>query len=441
MNNLAVNVSTNSLEASGAMPSILSEKRVSLPIGGKIRAGIKVMTKAAASNEKVKAAYEKGVADGKPFDDIAKDIAATGFSGTALVPKNVQYFTARRNDFAMPEVADRIMAMYGEDRGDGVKRLYRFPVVFPVDAWQVVLPHALKCYTSSELKFWSEYDQAGTRYCKTRAAVQISEKNQRAVRLFGGRPIVLREENSGLCVPEKCSEYQNRKCNLTGSFLFYMPGVPGTSVIELPTNSFYAMNAARNQLELVSFTRGGKISGLHNGKPIFWITKKEHDVSHIDNEGTVKKVSQWLIEIEADIDMTKLLRGPDEDDSGAEAENAHAVLTGHSTQVEEKSEVITPESQNENAQVQTGVTQGNAAANKENVVNVDEIRRIRAYALEKITLFGIATESYIDYAVCKWGEAWSRDLTLLQKVQKELENAEANPPAYKKAVLEFNEPF
>ena len=439
MNNLAVNVSTNSIEKFGAMPNILSEKRVSLPIGGKIRAGIKVLTKAAAGDQKVKAVYEKGVADGKPFDDIAKDIAATGFSGTALVPKNVQYFTARRNDFAMPEVADRIMSMYGEDRGDGVKRLYRFPVVFPVDAWQVVLPHALKCYTASELKFWSEYDQAGTRYCKTRAAVPVDAKSKRAVRLFGGRPIVLREENNGLCIPEKCPEYQGKKCNLSGSFLFYMPGVPGTSVIEVPTNSFYAMNAARNQLELVSFTRGGKISGLHNGNPIFWITKKEHDVSHIDNEGKVKKVAQWLIEIEADIDMTKLLRGPDEDDSGAEAENAHAVLTGQSMQlVEGKQESSAPESQSENVQGKPVVTQGDAPKDEK---TVDEIKRIRAYVFEKITLFGIATESYVDYAVWKWGDAWSRDLSALKQVQEELELAKDDPVAYKATVLDANDPF
>ena len=51
----------------------------------------------------------------------------------------------------MPKVADLILAKFGEDRADGVTRLYRFPVVFPADAWQTIMPHALMCYVASQV--------------------------------------------------------------------------------------------------------------------------------------------------------------------------------------------------------------------------------------------------------------------------------------------------
>ena len=43
------------------------------------------------------------------------------------------------------------MEAFGEDRGDGVTRLYRFPVVFPADAWQNVMPHEMVTWTASQV--------------------------------------------------------------------------------------------------------------------------------------------------------------------------------------------------------------------------------------------------------------------------------------------------
>ena len=82
------------------------------------------------------------------------------------------------------------------------------------------------------------------------------------IRLFGGRKTVLREENNGLCEPEACREYQARQCNLTGRFLFFIPGIRSISAFELHTNSFYAMNAAIQKFETIGFLRGGRISGF-----------------------------------------------------------------------------------------------------------------------------------------------------------------------------------
>src|SRR5450830_124719 len=123
-------------------PTVLGQRPARIPTGGTIRAGIKVLTKAAASNPQAKAMYERGLADHCSFEEIGQKIAeAFPDIKTPLVPKNVAWFTVRPNDFPNPALAAQILEAFGEDRGDGVMRLYRFPVIFPADTWQLVMPH------------------------------------------------------------------------------------------------------------------------------------------------------------------------------------------------------------------------------------------------------------------------------------------------------------
>ena len=176
----------------------------------------------------------------------------------------------------MPELADQILGKFGEDRGDGVARLYRFPVVFPGRCLAGrSCRHALMCYGAKELKYWSEYSADGReRHCMTFEPVPLDAGGKRAIRIFGGRKHVRRAANDGRCDPEACPEYQARQCNLTGRFLFLIPGIPSINAIELATNSFYSMNAARQTLETVGFLRGGRISGFLDGRTSFWLTKR-----------------------------------------------------------------------------------------------------------------------------------------------------------------------
>jgi hypothetical protein len=96
-------------------------------------------------------------------------------------------------------------------------------------------------------------------------------------------------------------------------------------VFELPTNSFYAMQAAIERFQTIDFMRGGRISGFLDGQRTpFYITKRLVEVSRIDDEGKTTRVSQWLIELEALIDPTALLR-PDEGLDAAEARASEAV--------------------------------------------------------------------------------------------------------------------
>jgi hypothetical protein len=309
------------------VPTLLGRTAHRIPVAGRIRAGIKVLTRRAAENERVRAIYERGVEQGKSFDSIEREIAnAAPDLKNPLTPKNVPYFTVRGEDFPNPEIGRQITDLFGEDRGDGVQRLYRFPVVFPADAWQSVMPHELVAWTANERRFWSEYAADGqTRYCMSHAPVPVVSGTRRAIRVWGGRKTMRRVDNGGLCDPESCAEYQDRRCNLSGRFIFFIPGIKSISAFELPTNSFYAMNAAIQKFQTIGFMRGGRISGFLDGKHTpFYITKRLADVPRIDEEGRAVRTLQWLVELEAPVDVAALLR-PDEGPDAAEARAAKAV--------------------------------------------------------------------------------------------------------------------
>ena len=58
-----------------AVPTLLGRTAPRIPVAGRIRAGIKVLTRRAAENERVRAIYERGVEQGKSFDSIEREIA------------------------------------------------------------------------------------------------------------------------------------------------------------------------------------------------------------------------------------------------------------------------------------------------------------------------------------------------------------------------------
>src|ERR1700676_4166564 len=179
------------------------------------------------------------------------------------------------------------------------------------------MPHERIPGGANEKKFWSEYAPDGrVRYCKCYAQVPMDPMGKRAIRIFGGRKTTLRQENGGLCDPELCREYQNRQCNLSGRFIFFIPGIKSIGSLELHTNSFYAMNAAIQKFETIAFMRGGRISGFLDGKRTsFFITKKLKEVPHIDETGRAARVAHLIIELEAPIDVTALLRPNEEDET------------------------------------------------------------------------------------------------------------------------------
>lgn len=311
-----------------ALAPLLGNAPARIPTAGKIRPGIMVLTRRAAEHAEAKTIYRQGLAEGRSFEQIERLLAeALPQLKSPLVPRNVPWFTVRAQDFPNPEVAQLILDLYGEDRGQG-HRLYRLPVVFPSDHWTTVMPHELACWSTHEKRYWSQHAPDGQRQCMQHAPVPVDSSGRRTIRVFGGRKVVQRADNGGLCDPEVCPEYQQRQCNLSGRFLFFVPGVRSISALELPTNSFYAMSRAVQRFQAVAQLRGGRISGfLGRERASFYLTKVLQEVAHLDEQGRSMRVPQWIIELEAPVDVTALLREhEDEETALRQAQWAAGVL-------------------------------------------------------------------------------------------------------------------
>ncbi|CAE6966523.1 hypothetical protein [Paraburkholderia domus] len=302
--------------------SLVEERAIRPPIIGKIRPGIKVLTRTAQGNSQAVALYNEMVGAGDSYETIGKTIESKLKLRNALVPRNVPHFTCRRSDFSNPETADEILRLYGEDRGDGIK-LHRFPVMFAFDDWLRNVPNQMAAYTTAGRQYFSEYERDGKRYCKTYAPVQRDARAQRARRSFGGRLVVQRQDDDipdGICDPHVCPQYQDRKCNLTATFVFAIPDVKGLGLIELPTNSIYVLQKAYSAMQTVSLARG-RLTGTR-----FWLSKKEFDITRIDDNGQPVRQKQMLTVLDADIDLGALLDTGDEPQPALEAASRTVAL-------------------------------------------------------------------------------------------------------------------
>lgn len=290
--------------------SLLEERPMRPPIIGKIRPGIKVLTRKARDNPEAVRIHDAMVAQGHSYEAIGLEIERRTQLRNALVPKNVPWFTCRGSDFTNPAVAEEIVQRYGEDRGDGHgHKLWRFPVVFAFDDWLRNMPNELVTYTASGKQFFSEYGPDGLRYCKTYAPVQRDARASRAKRVWGGRPIILRQDDAipdGRCDPHSCPQYQQGVCNLSAAFYFAVPSTRGLGLIQMPTTSIYVLQKAHAAMQTVALARG-RLVGVQ-----FFVSKQEVEISRIDPEsGKPVRQMQWLITLDADLDLAGLLDGSD----------------------------------------------------------------------------------------------------------------------------------
>jgi hypothetical protein len=409
---MAANASVTVQGGSGALPTILGQGPIRIPTAGKIRAGIKVLTRKAAQNAKARAIYEKGLADGISFEAMERAIAeAVPELEAPLVPRNVPWFTVREADFANAELARQIMEAYGEDQGEG-RHLYRFPVIFPSDHWQTVMPHELAAWGASDKRFWSQYSADGKqRQCMRFAPVPVDDTGRRTIRIFGGRKVIPREANGGICEPESCPQYQQRECNLTGRFVFFIPGIRALSAFELQTTSFYAMNAAVQKFQAVAFLRGGRISGfLDRQHTPFFIRKKLMEVLRIGERGQAVRTPQWIIELDAPVDVAALLR---------EHEDAETALV--------------------QAQVAMNMLKGSRAASvvapsdaRQEVTDasLDGSRPSLAQVIAGAKDLGVEPGHFLAYADGRWGAGWRLNAQGRMRAWEELERHRNDAPGY-----------
>lgn len=403
-----------------APQTLLGQGPARIPTGGKIRAGIMVLTKKAAEAPQAKEIYKQGVADNQSFEQIERALnAAIPQLKSPLVPRNVPWFTVRSQDFANPEVARQILDTYGEDREHG-RHLYRFPVVFPTDRWQSVMPHELAAWGANDKLFWSQYSADGqVRHCMHYAPVPVDNTGRRTIRIFGGRKPMLRELNGGVCDPESCPEYQARQCNLTGRFLFFIPGIRTINALELPTTSFYAMSNAIQRFQAIAHMRGGRISGfLGKNRETFYLTKVLREVPHIDENGRAVRVPQWIIELEAPIDVTALLR----DESNEEAAIVQANLSG----------LILEQGQADPSDEAAEADQLSVMDQTAGPVEI-EMRPGQPtleQILARVQAMGISSLRFKEYADRRWGAGWKINVHGRARAWEELERHVNDPEGY-----------
>lgn len=285
--------------------SMFEERPLRPPTIGKIRPGIKVLKSAAKNNPQAVSIYNERVAKGESFESIESAIENACKIKTPLVPKNVEYFTVRRSDFTNPDIADEIMRLYGEDRGEGTK-LYKFPVVFVFNDWLENAPHQLTTWGQSGRKFFSVYE-GGVRHCKAYAPTERDERANRAIRNFGPRREVHRQDEAipdGVCNTNHCPEFQAGQCKLNASILFAIPEIKGLGLIELVTTSMYGIGKAREAMEMFAHANG-RLSGN-----VLWISKKQIEISRQAPGGDYVRSPQWIPLINAEMDISKELANP-----------------------------------------------------------------------------------------------------------------------------------
>jgi len=288
------------------------------PRAGVIRPGIMAPKKSCSTADVKK--YETMVSQGLSWDEIEKEIGRG-----KLIPRNVDYFTIHPEDCVNPENAARIHELYADDDG----RLRSFPVVFPVNEWWNIIPHSLRCFGANGLKFKSDFKfirDTNGKVVDAERVCRFPEDTDPGKKVFGGRKWGERP-----CDPNVCMEYQKGECDFGGVIQFLIPGVPGMGVWVLPTTSWYSLAGVKDALALFSSVTGGRISGAFGKNTgIFRIRKKKTRISRLDpKSGKSVRTEQWLITLDADVDLTQLVASYENNHRALEASGrAAAMLCG-----------------------------------------------------------------------------------------------------------------
>lgn len=293
--------------------SILSTRAASsdnqIKPAGKIRPGIKVLTKAAQQNPKAVQLYQIGVGKRLKFSEIEKQIKdATGLPNP-MYPRNTPYFTVSASDFGMPEIASMVVEQYGEIReGDKAKQLYRFPVVFHSSDLNDIYPNQFKRH-GGDPNYESHYGDDGVRYCRylpELTSEQLAENKIRRIKKMPRREKIIR----GPCEPGACYEFQQGQCKFRGRLMFYIPKIPTTGLLVMETSSEYAAEGIWSDLQRILDVLGHipRMNPHKPESPVFYITKVLEERTYYDEQGKKQKGHQWVPKLQADIDIGQLLQ-------------------------------------------------------------------------------------------------------------------------------------
>jgi hypothetical protein len=427
-------------------PTVLGRGPARIPTGGKIRAGIKVLSRRAAEFPEARAIYDRGLAAGDSFVQIEKALAeALPRLKAPLVPKNVPWFTVRGQDFPHPEMAQQILDTYGEVREDGVKRLYRFPVVFPSDFWQVVMPHELAAWGASEKHYWSDYSPDGrVRYCKRHATAPFDDTGKRVIRIFGGRKAVTREQNGGFVRPGIVPTVPASPVQPDRSLSVLHPGNSLHQCLRAGDEQLLRHEHGHPEVRNHQFPAWRAYLGFldSRGTP-FYLTKKLTEVARIDAQGRSARVAQWIIDLQAEVDVTSLLRDS-EDEEAAIVQARHAIQvlegSGLAQAVVDPQPAGTATAAGIDATLDAPYAESSISAPIESseadvaALSGESSRRSVEPTLDrvrqKIQSYGIGLSQFDLYADKRWGRGWRLNVGGRRRAFEELERYRNDPQGY-----------
>lgn len=290
--------------------SILSNRAAQnnqLKIGGKIRSGIKLLTRTAMNNKQAVQIYERGLAERRKFSEIEKEITEKTSLKNPLYPRNTPYFNVAVSDFGMPEICKLLLEKYGEVRDGSVNpQLYRFPIVFHSDNLEEIYPNKLIRH-GGKPGYESVYGEDGIRYCQYLPEVtQEMLAAQKANRIK--RPPRREKVIRGICETSTCQEYLQGQCKFRGRLHFYIPGVP-TGLVAMETSSEYAAEGIWSDLSRIREAFGNipRVNPNRTGAFLFYLTKVQETRTYFDENGNQQTGLQWVPKLEADIDIGTLM--------------------------------------------------------------------------------------------------------------------------------------
>lgn len=292
--------------------SILSDRSAKadskIKSGGKIRCGIKLLTKKAMESDHAKQLYAQGVERRLKFSEIEKEITrATGIANP-LYPRNSPYFRASASDFAIPEFAQHIVNRYGEIQEEHSRRmqLYRFPIIFHSNELEEIYPNKFQRY-GAEPAYESVY-KGNERLCQFLpiiSAEELAAQRARRQKRFPRREPVVR----GACDPNLCQEFLAGQCRFRGTLYFYIPEVRTPGPLSMDIGSEYSAQDIWNDLSRIRDALGylPKMHPDNPELPAFYIAKVAEQRAFYDEHGQRQVGIQWVPKLQCSIDIGLLI--------------------------------------------------------------------------------------------------------------------------------------
>jgi hypothetical protein len=206
--------------------------------------------------------------------------------------------------------------------------------------------------------------------------------------------------------------------------------VKGLGLIELPTNSIYVLQKAYSAMQTVSLARG-RLTGTR-----FWLSKKEFDITRIDENGQPVRQKQMLTVLDADIDLGALLDAGDEPQPALEAASRAVALIEAAGAVEVLDDPL-PQSGNETSAA--GVDGEGGTDQPDPNEPLEDKRHRMSDLLHRLSLSNPERQQdFRKYAHVTYGRGWAERPADVDQMNARLTAALTDPVAFNDEIKQAN---